>query len=77
MASFLDPRTKDMSCIPQADVEQIVNHIRGEVLRIAKESDTSVDEIPEDEANETNSDNELYGLGRRVHYHSMGSARSE
>ena len=50
-----------MSCIPQADVEQIVNHIRGEVLRIAKESDTSVDEIPEDETNETNSDNELYG----------------
>jgi hypothetical protein len=52
MACFLDPRTKDMSSLENIDSEDVLEYVRGEMLKIAKENEAvpeAIIDLQEDE----------------------------
>jgi hypothetical protein len=54
MAGFLDPRTKDMSSLENIDSEDVLEYVRGEMLKIAKENEAvpeAIIDLQEDEEN--------------------------
>jgi hypothetical protein len=54
MACFLDPRTKDMSSLENIDSEDVLEYVRGEMLKIAKENEAvpeAIIDLQEDEEN--------------------------
>jgi hypothetical protein len=64
MACFLDPRTKDMSSLENIDSEDVLEFVRGEMLKIAKENEAvpeAIIDLQEDEENDDDDGADFYG----------------
>ena len=63
MACFLDPRTKDMSNISEADNVPLIEYVRSEILRVVKEIEQGQEDIIDlqEEKAEDNDDDDFYG----------------